>query len=433
LTGVGGAIGGILGGLSFKETADDLSRMSDVAKAFGISGKQASGLFGVLGAAGGEFKENLEGVIQFSGTVEKALNGVGQGAELFKDLSITAKEIEGLSVDEQFYRVLASIRELPQEAQEAKLALLGGSDSMKQWQPLLSMSAEQIRQIAEDTAISTAELEDAAAATKAMQQAGAAANRVWQQTVIMIAPMVTATAKKIAELLKPVVEWMRGRTLQDMWDEVKALFQVAWTEVAAFTQETWKTATDFFVSGWDSAVLLVKGMFSGLARFGADAIHEAIMGNVKLLKLADPKAAAAIEALSGRAKAGVGKGLDIFDQSAQDEFAVRQTVRANEKRDLADRLNAERQAARDNLDAVRAEIDARRKQRMEEEKAPAAKLPQLAKQLSQSFGTFGAGSFLRQGFGVRSADVGKQMVAEQKKGNGLLAQLVDSAQPLVFT
>lgn len=433
LTGIGGAIGGILGALSFKETADDLGKIEDVAKAFGITGKAASGLFGVLGAAGGEFKENVEGVIQFSDTLNEALSGGdGQGAKLFKDLSVTAKELEGMSVDEQFYRVHAAIRELPQPLQEAKLALLGGTDSMKQWQRLLSMSSEDVRAIADATAISSAELKDASDSSKAMAQAGAAANRVWQQTVIMIAPLVTATAKKISELMKPVVEWMRGRTLQDVWDELQALFHVGWTEVAAFTQETWAGLWSEYVSRWDETITTVKGMFSNLARFAADTMHDVIKGNTAILRLVDPKTADRIEALSGRAKGAVGKGLDAFDQAAQDEFAARESVRANEKNALAERLNAEKKAARDNLDEVRAAIEARRKQRMEEENQPVRKLPELAKQLGKSLGTFGAGSFLKQGFGVQSADVGQQMVKEQKKGNHLLSKLVDKAQPLVF-
>src|SRR4051812_27730800 len=74
LTGIGGVLGGILGGLSFKETADDLSKMNDVAKAFGVNGTRISGLFGVLTTAGGEFKENLEGVIQFSQTLDQAIS-----------------------------------------------------------------------------------------------------------------------------------------------------------------------------------------------------------------------------------------------------------------------------------------------------------------------------------------------------------------------
>ena len=72
LAGVGGVLAGVMGSLSFKETADDLRDMNDAAKALGLTGKQASGLFGVLP---GDFKENVEGLTQFSNAIQTALGG----------------------------------------------------------------------------------------------------------------------------------------------------------------------------------------------------------------------------------------------------------------------------------------------------------------------------------------------------------------------
>lgn len=203
--GAGAAAIGAAATLPIANTLTDLGKVQDVADAFGTTGKAASGLFGLLAHAGGEFKENMEGIIQFSSTVKKALDGVGQGVELFDGLSVTAQELEGLAVDEQFYRVLAAIRELPQPMQEAKLALLGGSDSLKQWQKLLTMSNEEVRAVAEELSISNESLRQASNAAKAYQSAITTIGRAWQEVVIALSPLI----QWAAEVLTPMLKWAR--------------------------------------------------------------------------------------------------------------------------------------------------------------------------------------------------------------------------------
>jgi hypothetical protein len=456
LTGIGGLVGGLLGGMSFKETADDLSKMNDVAKAFGITGRQASGLFGALQAAGGEFKENLEGIIQFSTTVQEAVDGVGtQGAKLFDGLKVSAKEVVDLPIDEKFMAVHEAIRELPQAAQETKLALLGGTDSMKQWQRLLAMSNEEFRQLAKDMQIGTKELEDAAQASREMQKAGAAIQRVWQQVVIMLAPSVTQLAKAAVDAMKPVVEWMKGRTLQDVWDEVVALAGVAWTEVSIFARDVWAEVWDFFRGGWDAAVKFARDLFADLAVGVSGMLVDAFKGALNFLAggvnkvagvvaVADAGLANKMRAGAAAARVGLGqmaddaKGgakavADAVKAGAKAEFDANARLRAAEKAAREAKNAEDRQAAQAELDRVRAEIALRRAVRMEEEKEAEKVGQKMAGQIGKALGTFGVGSFLQQGYGVQSADKGKQMVDEQRKGNRLLAKLVDKAGPLVIT
>jgi len=184
------------------DTLIDLGKIQDVADAFGITGKAASGLFGLLEAAGGEFKENLEGIIQFSGTMEKAFQGIGQGAELFDGLNIKAEELKGLAVDEQFYRVLGAIRQLPQPLQESKLALLGGTDSMKQWQKLLTMSEADARALAEELSISNEELRQASDTARKYERTTLMIRRGWQEIVLALAPAI----EQILTAIMPVIQ-----------------------------------------------------------------------------------------------------------------------------------------------------------------------------------------------------------------------------------
>lgn len=473
LTGIGAILGAVIGGLSFKETVDDLARMNTVAKAFGVNGRAMSGLLGVLGAAGGEFKENLEGIIQFATTVDDAVAGKGeQGAALFDGLAVKAKEVADLPIDEKFYAVLGAIREIPQELQESKLALLGGTDSMKQWQKLLTMSKEDIRQMANDLAISSAELDDAARASEAMGRAQTAVNRAWQQVVIALAPAITNAANGFTGVMKEVVNWLKGRTLQDLWDEAMAWVKVGWTEADIFIRNGLAAVWDFFVSGWDAAVLLVKNMFIGLgkgiatavadavggvldvigeAKAGIDAINpfqagglDAVAGNLAkgIVDIVDGQRPGGAEAKPPKAKAGdamragVAKAFDGLAADAGKEFDEKEQKRKDEWEKRKAKDAADRAKAQADLERVQAEIAARRQARMQEEVVP-PRMKKAMAELGKAMGTFGGvGSFLTSGFGSGSGNVGKELVKGQKLGNDLLKMItdkLDNTTPFVFT
>lgn len=483
LTGIGGLLGGIAGGFGFKETADDLKKMDDVAKAFGITGRQASGLFGVLAAAGGEFKENLEGVIQFADTVDQALQGKGgQSSKLFDGLAITAQDINALPIDEKFYAVHEAIRGLPQPLQEAKLALIGGTDSMKQWQPLLSMSTEEVRQLAKDMAISTAELQDAAAASKAMAQAGAAANRMWQQVVITLSPLVKQGSDWLTGGLKDAAKWLEGRTLKDFWTEGVAWAKYGWEQTKQLGREAWADIEGFAVDAWydtEAAAkvawidlvewvdkVLSKDLWAGLAAGAAvqfiaidKMFHDMLDGmaaNAKALfaalalGLTNPVAAAAAlgnlavgggfkpedlkkavdEAKAEVDKAGAGAGQVVLDgrQKALDEAGEKKLRAAFQRAAALVEGQGKVDEAWAEVERARAEVDANRKKRVADEEKPVHHLRDAGGILDSALGMFAgdAGNFLKQSFGPRTERIGDKI----DKTNELLEDLVDTATDL---
>jgi hypothetical protein len=191
-------------------TLQDLGKMKDAADALNMTGEAASGLFGVLAANGGDFKEDLEGIVQFSGRIREALAGVGgsegQAAQLFKGLSVSAKELEGVPLDEQFYRVLGAIRELPQEQQAFKLGLVGGTDSMKKWLPLLARSADETRRMAKSLGMTDEQLTEARDSTRAYQVATASLTAVWRQAAVAVAPVIQMTAEWVTKTIGPLAQ-----------------------------------------------------------------------------------------------------------------------------------------------------------------------------------------------------------------------------------
>ena len=489
LLAVGG--GAAVLGLAFQplvETLTDLRKVDDVAKAFGTTGRAASGLFGVLGAVGGDFKENLEGVIQFSGTVNKALNGIGQGAELFDGLSVSAKEIVGLPIDEQFYRVLGAIRELPQPMQEAKLALLGGSDSLKQWQQLLTMSNAEVRGLADKLALSNAELKQGADAGRAYQRATLAVQRAWQQFAVAVAPLVQMIAEGVERAADGFTQWFKGRSLGNLWDESVAQFQVKMGEAFVWIKNRALAIWDYFAEGNGLGGLFTKfgDFFKSLVEYFAAAITKAGVAVAKTLGI-DPDALAkeslkavitveglfrdvsaeqaALDALNDPARQSAERSRQIEAALAPDREKFDAAVKA--QAGLADEWNAVMAKFTEKLEAREAQFKgadaalvapalaqlkaAQERAQVERNTAVFAEFMdelQTATPFAAAFGenlagvgralgTFGSGAFLTQGFGVQSADkdVGKKLDTGNKlaaEGNKKLDEIVKKVGPAKF-
>jgi hypothetical protein len=188
---------------------EDKSKVMNAAKAFGASPEAMSGLMGMLGRMGGDFKENLEGLTQFGRRVRDAYAGIGEeSARLFDGLSVQAKDIINLPIDQQFYKVLGAIRQLPQHLQMSKLELLGGTDSMKQWLPMLSYSVAELKEIDRKTRMTAVELGYAAAAQKSIAEATQAWNKAWDKLAVAVAPVVKGLAEEIPPALDSLAEKM---------------------------------------------------------------------------------------------------------------------------------------------------------------------------------------------------------------------------------
>ncbi len=478
-------------GLAFEplmETLTDLTKIDDVAKAFGTSGRAASGLFGVLAAAGGEFKENVEGVIQFSGNVNKALHGIGQGVELFDGLSVSAKEIAGLPIDEQFYRVLGAIRELPQPMQEARLALLGGSDSLKQWQKLLGWSNEEVRQIADKLAFSNAELKQGAEAGRAYQRAQLSVQRAWQQFAVAVAPVVQQIAEWVEETADGFTQWFKGRSWGNIWDESVARLKVGMAEAFVWVKNRAMALWDFFSEGRGLGPLFKKfgEFFKALVEYFAKAMTKLGVAVAKTLGI-DPDMLAKkslesvifVEGALGKDVSKYQKALDrLNDPAQQSEERSKQIEEAltNDRaefdkaigaqgelaqewatvqEEFAARLKAREEQFKDAdaklLAPFIAEKEAAERRAIEERKAAAAMewwndwgdgrggadLGEQMAKVGRAMGTFGGGSFLTQGYGVQSAekDVAKKLDKGNKlaeEGNKHLAEIKKKVGPGKF-
>jgi hypothetical protein len=192
------------------ERIDETAQMGKAAKSMGMTAAAATGLFGALKAIGGDFKEDLEGLTQFAAKVQAAFADPtkGEGAKLFEGLSISAKDIIRLPLAEQFYRVHAAIRQLPQDMQMVKLSMVGGTDSMKKWLPLLAISSDEFRKLAAAASVSNEKVAAAEQASDAVKRATMTMDAAWGQVAISLAPVVEILADRIpgaVEAVKPAI------------------------------------------------------------------------------------------------------------------------------------------------------------------------------------------------------------------------------------
>ncbi len=425
MAGIGGIVSAAFGSLSFTTAINNLREVSDAVNALGMTASGGSGLFGSLP---GDMKENVEGLSQFSNAIQIALDDTSKTTQLFQGLSISAKDLAGVPLDEQFYRIHEAIRQLPQAQQAFKLGLIGGTDSMKKWLPLLSMTTAQVRSLANMSAFSADELKQASESSRAMARAGASIEKAWQRVAIVVAPAVTSIADMIAKALRPVTEYLKDKDFSDIWQEIsvrasKAFIEMKWSGINFVAD-----VTDFFTSSWDMAIAGVKTLMSDLAEFSGREMRKYLAGPLTVLGAINPGLAA-----------GLNTAMNVLPGNIRQDAAAGLAA-GNAQRALArNALNADRDRELGLLDmalrVVKDRVLNRRANRQLEEIMGMGISPQAAAMANAggSVGTFGAGSFLTQGFGRQSADnPAKQTVNELKKANVTLKDVVTAVKSSVL-
>jgi hypothetical protein len=212
-----GAIAGGVGAsvlAAFKPALDALgeqAKIADAADAFGLTGEAASRLFGIMAAGGSDVRDATEGIVTFNQRIEEALAGTGEEAQkLFAGLGRGPEQFAGDSA-EKFYQLLDALRQVPDPAKRVQLLLKAvGEDTGKNLIPLLSMSADEVRNLGDAFETSTGDLKAAREAARAQTMAMAGLKRIWGEVATAVAPVVKEFADAFATNLKPLVEFVRA-------------------------------------------------------------------------------------------------------------------------------------------------------------------------------------------------------------------------------
>ncbi|HEY1192465.1 MAG TPA: hypothetical protein VGE74_32880 [Gemmata sp.] len=216
----GGALGGAgLAALApLKPALDSIteqSKLADTADAFGLTGEKASRLFGIMASGGSDLRDATEGVVTFNQRIEDALSGTGEEAQkLFADLGRGPESFTGDSAD-KFYELLDALRQVPDPAKRVQLLLKAvGEDTGKNLIPLLSMSADEVRELGDAFEQNGDDLKASREATRAYTLATAEVGKIWREAVGAIVPTVKDLATEVRAVAKPIGEFVsRNRAL----------------------------------------------------------------------------------------------------------------------------------------------------------------------------------------------------------------------------
>jgi hypothetical protein len=264
------------------DSLNDLGRQSDIAKAFGLTAEQFTGVAGVANSAGEETREFIESLVTLGKLGTDAANGTQEAAKAFAGLGINAKEFIKLRADEQFYQVFEALSRVQDPLQRTRFLMQAlGEDGGKYLQPLLSKTPEQLRAMGSAFAKSQADLDAAKQAQEAYTEATAGIGRVWHSVVIAVAPVVTQVAKAVTEVAKPVGEFI-GQNQQ---------LVTSWVAVGASMVAT-------------GGVLIATGVAAGLLSAGIGGLL-GVLGAVKVVALAMLTPAGLLVAALAAAGAGL--------------------------------------------------------------------------------------------------------------------------------
>jgi len=193
------------------DTISEQGKLGAVADAFGLTAEEASRLFGIMQSGGSDLRDATEGLATLSKQVNNALNGTGkEAAELFDKLGVSAAEFQGLNPAQQFYKLVDALKQVPDKARRVQLLFSAvGEDTGKNLIPLLSMSADELRDLGDAFQQSGADVAQARATSLQYTLATAKLSAVWRDVAAALAPALSELLTWLQRTLKPFGAWVK--------------------------------------------------------------------------------------------------------------------------------------------------------------------------------------------------------------------------------
>jgi hypothetical protein len=202
------ARGGVLGFLSVDKLGD-ISQLKNVADAFGLTAEAASGLFGVMRAAGSDTRDATEGLVTLGKNVKDAMAGTGETAQqLFKGLGVSAQEFAELDPAGQFFKLHEALLKVNDSQRTQLLLAAVGEDTGKNLINILSMTTDELKAQAAGFVLTKEEMESAREASRAWAGAMAALHRVSQQVALAMAEIVRVASNVFGGAASQVAEFV---------------------------------------------------------------------------------------------------------------------------------------------------------------------------------------------------------------------------------
>ena len=310
-TAVGGPIGAAIGGAigsavskalgaakglveGFVDTLSDVSKQGAMAKALGLTAEQFTGIAGVAKSVGEDTREFLESLVTMGKLGTDAAKGTEQASAAFKTLGLNANDFIKLRADEQFFQIFDALGKVQDPLQRTRALMQAfGEDGGKYLLPLLGKAPSELRDMAAGLAVTSAEMEKAAAASGAFKRLETIGNKLWRGLAVAAAPaleMVADFASKALQAAQPVLDLVSAgldrvwRGMRSFFEGASALASRLWARIQPRVQplfdwleRAWETTKWLAGVAWDGIVSLVVPAIEsivGWVEAGIDAVSE---------------------------------------------------------------------------------------------------------------------------------------------------------------
>jgi hypothetical protein len=245
------------------DTLKELGEMGAVAEALGLTAEAFSGIAGVAKTTGEDTKEFIESLVTMGKLGREAASGTAAASAAFRDMGLNAEEFNKLKTDEQFFKVFDALSKMEDQSKRTGAAMAAfGDDGGKFLFKIAGKSETELRAMAKGFEVSTAEMNKAREASKAMGGAQLAVSKAWRGIAVGMAPAITLAATLVTRL-GPVADWL-GRGLSTYFTLWSGAFTALDANVSAAAAEVGRFGRD--VLGMTGAVPTIQEVIVGSFR-----------------------------------------------------------------------------------------------------------------------------------------------------------------------
>jgi hypothetical protein len=320
-TALGGAIGSGVGaavsaGAGFFEDATksvkELAAQGKVAASLGVSSDQFMGL-GLAAKKAGVDQEQFAAVLgKMEGKVAQAAAKGGAYAESLSSIGLSAKQVAGMSADQQLLAISTAISTLPDAGQKAAAAIELFGEQGTKLLPMLTQGGAKLQEFADKqksmgTAIGDGDMEAVSKAAAAIPKVQAQFDGLWNRIVVGVAPVIEAVGGALTQAfdaVRPIIQWVgdAGQMYFQVWG---AVLQVVVSEVIEVATSIAKWAGEFtglsgsMTSGGDLVFMVMKKI-----GVGAAYVWDALKAGTGVMAQ-----------VAGKIVEGFGKVLDVIESA----------------------------------------------------------------------------------------------------------------------
>jgi hypothetical protein len=267
-TGIGAAIGAIVGGagfgLLFKSQSEAIDSAAKLSDRLGITTESLAALQHAAGLSGVETDALTGGLEKYLKNVSEAAGGNSQLSAAFNSLGLDAKELIGLPTDQAMGKIGDALNAIANPAQRAAAAQEIFGKSGQALLPFLAEGSDGLGAMREEAealglTFSRVDAGKVEEANDSISRVGAVAMGVMRQVVIAASPFITQIAGVFTSLGIKIVAGVKVALpiITNLASGLFAILTNVWTSIWATVGPIIGSITSWITSNWQAIVTAV--------------------------------------------------------------------------------------------------------------------------------------------------------------------------------